>query len=109
MNNSVAPAHYSSWSGNVSRAYWLPPRGFGNGLDADAWAPIADVDESQVGLFLQSLRDAGIPGYAARRAGRGLDGPYGIWVGTWHYSRAEDVLARVLLRMRRDGQERMSP
>jgi hypothetical protein len=106
---TVTAAYSSRWSRSVDKAYWLPPRGFSNGLDAEAWAPIADVSENEAGLFLRSLRDAGIPAYAARRAGRGLDAPFGIWVGTWHYSRAEDVIARVLLRMRRGDSENPEP
>ena len=79
--------------------------GTGNGLDAQAWAEIADVPESGVQLILDSLREAGIPAHAARRAWHDRRAPFRIWVGTWYYSRAEDVIGRALLRMRRDDRQ----
>lgn len=39
----MASSYSASWSGRVSRLYWLPRGGIGNGLDAPAWAPLEDV------------------------------------------------------------------
>lgn len=93
---TVTASYSSPWSGSAGRAYWLPPWGTGNGLESETWAVIADADESEVRLLLDALRVASIPAHAARRAGYGLDGPFRIWVGTWYYSRAEDVIGRAL-------------
>lgn len=82
-----------------SRAYWLPPGGTGNGFDAAAWAPIADMPELLAFQALGDLGRAGIAGYTASRDGQrphrgGV--VYRLWVDSEHYSAAEDVL-RVLL------------
>ncbi len=97
-------APYSSpWSRSVGRAYWLPPRGIGNGLDAETWAEIAEVPDSDVKAILDSLREAGIPAHAARRSWHDRQARSRIWVGTWYYSRAVDVIGRELHRTRRSG------
>lgn len=86
-----------------SRAYWLPPGGTGNGHDALAWAPIADMPELLAFQALGDLGSAGIAGYAAPRDGnRPHRGGvvHRLWVDSEHYSAAEDVL-RVLLTERR--------
>jgi len=105
---SASCAGNFSWSENqslarcVARAYWLPPGGIGNGLDAETWATIMDVGAGDVSFFLDSLREAGVPAYAARRASHGRpDKGFRIWVGTWYYSRAQDVIGRVMLRLPR--------
>jgi hypothetical protein len=85
----------------VGRAYWLPPGGIGNGLDAHTWAELIDVDASIMVLLLDTLREARIPGYAARRDRLGLRAPrsvFRIWVDTWSRAHAEDVARQVLLR-----------
>jgi len=94
----MSAAYGSHRSSAIGRMYWLPPWGVGNGLDSEAWAVIADIEDSQVRVFLDALREAGIPAYAARQAGHGLDAPFRLWVGTWYYSRAENVLGRALQR-----------
>ena len=90
----------------LDRAWWLPPGGLGNGLDAVGWAQIMDADAPLVAPVLQALRSEGIPGYAApavsatkRRPARGGRHRYRIWVGASYYSRAEDALMRVLPRL----------
>jgi hypothetical protein len=102
----VAAAYSSSWSRSAGRAYWLPPGGIGNGLDAETWAVLIDADASELILLLDTLRASGIPAYAARRDWLGRRAPasiFRIWVDTWTYSRAEDVIREVLLRNRRTG------
>ncbi len=88
------------------RPFWLPPAGWGNGLDADTWIAIIDVrGELPATLLLLELRDAGVPGYAAviRRphvlgAGRSGAGPLTvrIWVGGEAYGRGESVVLRAM-------------
>lgn len=94
----------TSWALH-SRAYWLPPGGTGNGFDAVAWAPIADMPELMAFQALGDLGRAGIAAYAAHRYGNGPHRGgtvYRLWVDSEHYSAAEDAL-RVLLTERRAG------
>jgi hypothetical protein len=100
-----------SWSRRMTRPYWLPPGGIGNGLDAQAWAPLVDADAGVAVLLLDTLRDADIAAYAARlgppgrgRPGRGRPGTsLRLWVDTWCHARAEDVVRPLLLRYRPHG------
>src|SRR5579875_3124492 len=92
----------------AGRAYWLPPGGIGNGLDAPAWAPLIDADASEMMLLLDTLREAGIPGYAARLDRLGRRAPaYRIGVGTRDRPRAEDATRDLIIgrrsRPRRQG------
>jgi len=93
----VAP-YSSSWTRALDRLYWLPAGGIGNGLDAETWAVIVDADITEVRALLAALRRAGIPGYAARLTWRGPGVPwlFRIWVDTWAWSRAQDVVSRTL-------------
>jgi hypothetical protein len=91
---SRPPSH-----GPVPRAYWLPPHGRGNGLDARAWAPIADVPARDVEFLLDALRDADVPGYAAKVGPPGLRRQCRIWVASLRYSTAEDALREALNRI----------
>lgn len=94
-------------------AYWLPPGGWGNGLDDDGWVALADVASEYVAsLLLAVLRDARVPAYAAslrpplrarRRNGRR---PVRIWVGAGAYGRAQTTLLSALPEVvRRYGSE----
>lgn len=81
------------------RAYWLPPGGIDNGLDAVTWAVLVDVDASDMARVLAELALAGIAAYAAPAGGPGRRVPapvFRIWVDTWPHARAEDVVRRVL-------------
>lgn len=84
---------------------WLPPSGYGNGLPARSWAPIADIDARHVDAVLMALLDAHVPGHAApaprpvRPLLPGERPPGSVWrlrVASTSYARAEDVLMRVL-------------
>jgi hypothetical protein len=85
------------------RPYWLPPYGYGNGLDALFWACLAELPQTLVPMVLEALRDQDIPGWAApvkvpeqlRWAGDGR-APYRLWVATIWFGGAEEVLMRVL-------------
>ncbi len=101
----MAASYSSSWSRMAARAYWLPPGGIGNGLDADTWAAVVDADPGHLVLLLDTLRAAGIAAYAARLNKQDRTSPslVRIWVDTWAYSRAEDVIRQALLRNRRAG------
>ncbi|HEV8649177.1 MAG TPA: hypothetical protein VG276_07160 [Actinomycetes bacterium] len=103
---SPAAAHYGD-----GRAAWLPPFGRGNGLDAPAWAPIADVDPVLVDDLLAAFRDARVPAYAApaewppRRApGRRRHAATSdrLWVAALRYATAEEVLRTELSRLTAD-------
>ena len=100
----MAAPYSSSWSQRAPGAYWLPAGGIGNGLDAETWAVLIDVDASEMILLLDTLRDADIAAYAARRDRLGRRMPrsvFRIWVDTWTHARAEDVIREALLRHRR--------
>jgi hypothetical protein len=98
-----APA---SWSlpqlERFGRLWWLPAGGRGNGLSDTGWAPAADIDADLVTALLAELRAADVPAYAAPvtrrplpsapRAGSKGRPRWRVWVGTSHYSRAEETL-----------------
>ena len=76
-----------------------PPFGArGNGLPAISWVPVADLDPDLTAPVLAALRGAGIPacvapyGRAIRWRHRGMR----LWVDVPGYSRAGDLLARLL-------------
>jgi hypothetical protein len=82
-------------------AFWLPPNGFGNGIDAEAWAEIADLTKNELPGVLRALTRVNIGAYAAplRKGTRGpgsTGATYRLWVDTLRYLSAEDVLMLVL-------------
>jgi hypothetical protein len=81
-------------------AYWLPPGGRDNGVWADTWVVIADLDADDTTEVLNRLAEADVGGYVAIPGGRRAraKGPvcYGLWVDLMQYGRAEDVLMQVL-------------
>lgn len=90
----MASSYSASWSGRTARLYWLPPGGIGNGLDAQTWAPLIDVDAGDLILLLDTLREADIAAYGARVGRLGRSRPsstFRVWVDTWTHARAEDV------------------
>ncbi|MGW4349977.1 hypothetical protein ACWEL8_33530 [Streptomyces sp. NPDC004690] len=104
-SSGTAAAGHLTGSGALSDPAWLPPGGRGNGLRAPSWAPIADLDTADVETVLAALLDAHIPAHAAPapRPIRPLTShqsvPWSRWrlrVAASCYSRAEDVLLRVL-------------
>ena len=101
----MASAVSSSWHQfrAMGRAYWLPPGGIGNGLNAQTWALLVDADASILMLLMDTLREADIPAHAVRLDLLGRRSPasmFRIWVDTWTHARAEDVVREVLLRYR---------
>ncbi len=85
-----------------NRLWWLPAGGFDNGIDSDAWAPILEIDARMTTPVLNALREAGVPGYACptrpatHRPTPGVPLTDRLWVGSHHYSRAEDTLRHVI-------------
>lgn len=82
----ASPSSSSLGPGPLARAYWLPPHGHGNGLDAPAWAPIADIPPEDVEVLLATLRVASVPGYAAGVGPPGKRRSYRLWVASLRYS-----------------------
>ena len=76
--------------------YWLPPGGRDNGVWADTWELIADLDSHDAATVLDLLAEADIAGYVAVPGGRRAraKGPIllTLWVDAMQYGRAEDVL-----------------
>lgn len=77
-------------------SYWLPPGGRDNGVWADTWGLIADLDSGDAATVLDLLADADIGGYVAvvggRRAHTKGPVPVTLWVDAMQYGRAGDVL-----------------
>lgn len=87
--------------GDRGPMFWLPPHGFGNGIDASAWAELADLPEGEVAAVLFEMADARIAAYVAiphptRRVGSPPPVRYRLWVDSLCYWRAEDLLMQVL-------------
>jgi hypothetical protein len=94
--------------------FWLPPGGCGNGLDAPAWAEIADLLDEEVVLVIPELTAAHIPAYLAPPHQRsGSADPTvlrrRLWVDSTQYHRTEDVLMRVLAQFGHDMSPRPPP
>lgn len=85
-----------------NRAYWLPPHGRGNGLEALFWAPLAVLPGARVDAVLRALHEEGIPAWAAvtgREHGTGAaaaERPHDLSVAASDLDRAQDVVMRVL-------------
>ncbi|MFG1930548.1 hypothetical protein ACGFK1_07800 [Mycobacterium sp. NPDC048908] len=83
-----------------SIAYWLPPGGRDNGVWADIWVAIADLESAEASTFLELLANADVGGYAAVPGGRRAraQGPVcsRVWVDAMQYGLAEDVLIRYM-------------
>jgi hypothetical protein len=98
-------------TGRRGRLWWLPPGGYGNGLDDDAWAPVLEVSEQVVPAVLRALGEVGVPAYAAparsgaNRLKRRTSRPegYQLWVGASVYGRAESTLVKVMPDLKREA------
>jgi hypothetical protein len=81
-------------------AYWLPPGGRDNGVWADVWVAIADLETGDAGEVLDLLAKADVGGYVAvpggiRATARGAV-QCRIWVDAMQYGLAEDVMIRFM-------------
>lgn len=76
--------------------FWLPPGGSDNGVWADTWALIADIDSGDVSTILGLLANADVGAYAAVPGGRRARArgpvPRTLWVDAMQYGLAQDVL-----------------
>jgi hypothetical protein len=81
-------------------AYWLPPGGRDNGVWADIWVAIADLETAAAAEVLVLLAKADIGGYVAVPGGTRARarGPVAsrLWVDAMQYGSAEDVLIRYM-------------
>lgn len=89
------------WSGVRGTGHWVPSRGLSNGLDARAWAVLADLAESQVYRVLFALSDAGIAAHVLPVRATVLErgDPEVVWrlsVDIPRYRAAEDLLMELL-------------
>ena len=81
-------------------SYWLAPSGRDNGIWADMWILIADLESDDASEVLDLLAKADVGGYVAVPAGRraAARGPVlsRVWVDAMQYGVAEDVLIRFM-------------
>jgi hypothetical protein len=81
-------------------AYWLAPGGKDNGVWADTWAQIADLDADDAAELLELLATADVGGYAAipggQRARAKRPVRHRLWVDAMQYGLAEDILIRFM-------------
>ena len=81
-------------------AYWLPPGGRDNGVWADIWVALADLETADAGAVLDLLAAADVGGYVAIPGGvrARARGPVRsrLWVDAMQYGLAEDVLIRFM-------------
>jgi hypothetical protein len=81
-------------------AYWLAPGGTDNGVWADTWTQIADLECDAVTEVLDLLAKVDVGGYAAIPGGQRAraKGPvrHRLWVDSMQYGLAEDVLIRFM-------------
>lgn len=70
--------------------FWLPPGGRDNGVWADTWAILAELETADAATVLTLLHANDIGGYAVARRGRNTDSQ--LYVDCEQYSRASDVL-----------------
>jgi hypothetical protein len=96
-------------------AYWLPPGGRDNGVWADMWGLLADLEPEDADEVLARLAAAEVAGYVAIAGGRRAraTGPVRptLWVDLMQYGRGQDVLIRFMQqrdRQRADGQPAVS-
>lgn len=83
----------------TGRAYWLPPVGYGNGLDALFWAELARAPHPIADALLRALADKGIPGWIApvdRHHPESGEALYDVWTATVDIDAAEDTAMFVL-------------
>jgi hypothetical protein len=81
-------------------SYWLPPGGRDNGVWADMWVVVADVNADDVTDVLDRLAQSDVGAYAAIPGGRRARAKrpvcHSLWVDLLQYGLAEDVLMRFL-------------
>jgi hypothetical protein len=91
-------------TGRRGRLWSLPPGGYRNGLDDEAWTLVLEVSERAVPTVLCALAEADVPAYAVPASSgasrlndhAGRPEPYQLWVGASASGRAEMTLARLM-------------
>lgn len=86
--------------------FWLPARGRDNGVPAENWVILAELEADDVAPVLEMLTDADVGGYVAPPCGERARaiGCHLLYVDTMRYHRAEDVLM-VFMRGKGRGSE----
>lgn len=69
-------------------AYWLPPNGHRNGIDAKVWVLLAELDDDEMPFVLSTLADAGVAAYASKH--------HQLYVDTDKRHEATDLLMLLL-------------
>jgi hypothetical protein len=83
--------------------FWLPARGRDNGVPAENWVMIAELEADDVVPILEMLTDADVGGYVAPPCGERAraSGCHLLYVDTMRYHRAEDALMHFMRGKRR--------
>jgi hypothetical protein len=65
-----------------SVTYWLPPGGRGNGVGADTWVKLAELETGYATTILDLLAEANVGGYVTIPGGQKAraDGRYHLYV-----------------------------
>jgi hypothetical protein len=96
---SASQVHVDAQRAVCDRAFWLPFAGVGNGLIADAWAPIAELPKDLALACLRACAEVDVAAFAAPRGGqrpRRRPPPYLIWVETRRFASGAEAIRRVL-------------
>lgn len=84
---------------SLGRPYWLPPVGYGNGLDALFWAQLARVPHAVADALLRAFAQRGIPAWVApvdRHHPESGEALYDVWTATIELDAAEDVVMTIM-------------
>lgn len=96
MSSSVQSRYANVHPNGLSRAFWLPPTGHGNGVVAQAWIPILDLDGvAAADDLLTEFARRRVAAYAAAVRGS-HHGIFRIWVGSNSYGTAVDLLVQIM-------------
>lgn len=74
--------------------FWLPARGRDNGVSAENWVVLSELEAGDVDAVLEMLTDADVAGYVAPPCGESAraSGCHLLYVDTMRYHRAADAL-----------------
>ena len=91
---------------SLGRPYWLPPVGYGNGMDALFWTQLARLPHADADLLLHALAEQRLPGWIApvdRHHPESDEALYDVWTATTDIDTAEDIVMTLMNAAREEG------